>query len=155
MMTRARFLKNSVPRWRWRCCLFLPRGPPLLYEYQHRRYSVEAATATLVEPGVKEYEEYRRSLYGEITHKALLVDAVGTLLVPSQPMAQIYRKIGEKYGVKYSENEILDRYRWAYEQPWGRSRIREKQSRASFCATLKTLERTCPFLPSQAHQMHE
>ncbi|KAJ8465679.1 hypothetical protein OPV22_028231 [Ensete ventricosum] len=74
--------------------------------------------------GAIEYLEYRRSLYGEITHKALLVDAVGTLVVPSQPMAQIYRQIGEKYGVKYSENEILNRYRWAYEQPWGRSRLR-------------------------------
>lgn len=37
----------------------------------------------------KEYEEYRRSIYGEITHKALLVDAVGTLLEPAQPMAQV------------------------------------------------------------------
>ncbi|TQE05877.1 hypothetical protein C1H46_008560 [Malus baccata] len=66
--------------------------------------------------GVKDYEDYRRSLYGEITHKALLVDAVGTLV--------IYRKIGEKYGVEYSEAEILNRYRRAYEQPWGRSRLR-------------------------------
>jgi hypothetical protein len=39
--------------------------------------------------GLKDYEDYRRSLYGEITHKALLVDAAGTLLVPSQPMAQV------------------------------------------------------------------
>lgn len=37
----------------------------------------------------KEYLEYRRALYGEITHKALLVDAVGTLLVPSQPVARV------------------------------------------------------------------
>ncbi|EOY08995.1 hypothetical protein QUC31_010691 [Theobroma cacao] len=74
--------------------------------------------------GVKDYEDYRRSLYGEITHKALLVDAVGTLLAPSQPMAQIYREIGEKYGVEYSEIEILNRYRRAYAQPWGRSRLR-------------------------------
>ncbi|XP_060177399.1 uncharacterized protein LOC132607448 isoform X1 [Lycium barbarum] len=73
---------------------------------------------------VKEYEEYRRALYGGLTHKALLVDAVGTLVIPSQPMAQIYRQIGEKYGVDYSEAEILKRYRWAYEQPWGRSRLR-------------------------------
>ncbi|KAG5555898.1 hypothetical protein RHGRI_006523 [Rhododendron griersonianum] len=36
----------------------------------------------------------------------------------------IYRQIGEKYGVEYSEAEILNRYRWAYEQPWGRSRLR-------------------------------
>ena len=73
---------------------------------------------------VKDYADYRRSLYGDITHKALLVDAVGTLVVPSQPMAQIYREIGEKYGVEYSENEILNRYRRAYEKPWGRSRLR-------------------------------
>lgn len=72
----------------------------------------------------REYEQYRRAIYGEITHRALLVDAVGTLVVPAQPMAQIYRTIGEKYGVSYSEDEILYRYRWAYEQPWGRSRLR-------------------------------
>ncbi|XP_078170974.1 haloacid dehalogenase-like hydrolase (HAD) superfamily protein [Carex rostrata] len=73
---------------------------------------------------MREYEQYRRSIYGEITHRALLVDAVGTLVEPAQPMAQIYRTIGEKYGVSYSEDEILSRYRWAYEQPWGRSRLR-------------------------------
>lgn len=38
---------------------------------------------------VREYEDYRRNLYGGLTHKALLVDAVGTLVVPSQPMAQV------------------------------------------------------------------
>lgn len=37
---------------------------------------------------------------------------------------QIYREIGEKYGVEYSEDEILKRYRRAYEQPWVRSRLR-------------------------------
>ncbi|KAG6771196.1 hypothetical protein POTOM_022543 [Populus tomentosa] len=81
-------------------------------------YSTSASTA------VKDYEDYRKSLYGDISHRALLVDAVGTLVVPSQPMAQIYRQIGEKYGVEYSEDEILNRYRWAYGQPWGRSRLR-------------------------------
>ncbi|KAJ6831465.1 N-acylneuraminate-9-phosphatase isoform X1 [Iris pallida] len=84
-----------------------------------RRSSASASTEA-----AKEYEEYRRSLYGEVTHKAVLVDAVGTLVVPAQPMAQVYKTIGEKYGVEYSEEEILDRYRWAYEQPWGRSRLR-------------------------------
>jgi len=47
------------------------------------KYSTSAATV------VKDYEDYRKSLYGDITHKALLVDAVGTLVVPSQPMAQV------------------------------------------------------------------
>ena len=39
--------------------------------------------------GVKDYEDYRKSRYGDITHKAVLVDAVGTLVVPSQPMAEV------------------------------------------------------------------
>lgn len=39
--------------------------------------------------GFKDYYDYRRSLYGDITHKAVLVDAVGTLVVPAQPMAQV------------------------------------------------------------------
>ncbi|KAM0840169.1 hypothetical protein ACQ4PT_059803 [Festuca glaucescens] len=72
----------------------------------------------------REYYDYRKSIYGDVTHRALLVDAVGTLVVPAQPTAQVYKSIGEKYGVKYSEDEILMRYRWAYEQPWGRSRLR-------------------------------
>lgn len=73
---------------------------------------------------LKDYEDYRKSMYGGVTHKALLVDAVGTLLIPSQPMAQIYRQIGEKYGVEYTESEILNRYRKAYEKPWAHSRLR-------------------------------
>ncbi|KAG8063331.1 hypothetical protein GUJ93_ZPchr0003g18272 [Zizania palustris] len=72
----------------------------------------------------REYYDYRKSIYGGVTHRALLVDAVGTLVVPAQPTAQVYKSIGEKYGVKYSEEEILARYRRAYEQPWGRSRLR-------------------------------
>ncbi|KAL1548744.1 haloacid dehalogenase-like hydrolase domain-containing protein 3 [Salvia divinorum] len=84
----------------------------------------EAVDGSRIMGMVKDYEDYRRNLYGGFTHNALLVDAVGTLVVPAQPMAQIYRQIGEKYGVKCSECEILNRYRWAYEQPWGRSRLR-------------------------------
>ncbi|KAM0863352.1 hypothetical protein ACQ4PT_044651 [Festuca glaucescens] len=72
----------------------------------------------------REYYDYRKSIYGDVTHRALLVDAVGTLVVPAQPTAQVYKSIGEKYGVKFSEEEILMRYRWAYGQPWGRSRLR-------------------------------
>lgn len=51
--------------------------------------AVESRPVGLGVLGLKDYEDYRRSLYGEITHKALLVDAAGTLLVPSQPMAQV------------------------------------------------------------------
>nr|CAB3482674.1 unnamed protein product [Digitaria exilis] len=74
--------------------------------------------------GARDYYDYRRAIYGDITHKAILVDAAGTLLAPTEPMAQVYRTIGQKYGVEYSESEILMRYRRAYAQPWGRSRLR-------------------------------
>nr|XP_020173193.2 uncharacterized protein LOC109758739 [Aegilops tauschii subsp. strangulata] len=59
--------------------------------------------------GTREYYEYRRAIYGDITHKAILVDAAGTLLAPTEPMAQVYRTVGDKYGVKYSEDDILMR----------------------------------------------
>ncbi|TVU37410.1 hypothetical protein EJB05_10723 [Eragrostis curvula] len=84
-----------------------------------RRLGTAAAEAGPVMPagvarwepmGAREYYDYRRAIYGDITHKAILVDAAGTLLAPTEPMAQVYRTIGEKYGVEYSEDEILDRY---------------------------------------------
>ncbi|XBI62301.1 hypothetical protein VPH35_042945 [Triticum aestivum] len=59
--------------------------------------------------GAREYYDYRRAIYGDITHKAILVDAASTLLAPTEPMAHVYRTVGEKYGVKYSEDEILMR----------------------------------------------
>ena len=93
-------------------------------EFTRRMLSTSESSSATATAAAKDYEEYRRALYGGITHKALLVDAVGTLVVPAQPMAQIYKTIGEKYGVEYSEKEILDRYRWAYEKPWGRSSLR-------------------------------
>lgn len=43
--------------------------------------------------GLKDYENYRKTLHGGITHKALLVDAVGTLVIPSQPMAQVSLRV--------------------------------------------------------------
>ena len=39
--------------------------------------------------GAREYYDYRRAIYGDITHKAILVDAAGTLLAPTEPMAQV------------------------------------------------------------------
>lgn len=64
-----------------------------------RRFATAAGAAAEVEvngeggrwdlKATREYEQYRRSIYGEITHRALLVDAVGTLVEPAQPMAQV------------------------------------------------------------------
>ncbi len=56
--------------------------------------------------------------------KAVLVDAAGTLLIPSEPAAQVYLRYASKYGVTLSEQEVLHRFRKAYNTPWGRSHIR-------------------------------
>ncbi|KAI4386558.1 hypothetical protein MLD38_004484 [Melastoma candidum] len=127
-------IASASARWRNAApCVGVLRGVISCRDGDQRRWhsGAAAAAAAVIEGrgpemwGLKDYLDYRRSLYdGVLTHKALMVDAVGTLVLPSQPMAQIYREIGEKYGVEYSEDEILNRYRRAYEQPWGRSRLR-------------------------------
>lgn len=58
------------------------------------------------------------------TFKALLVDAAGTLLIPSEPAAEVYLRYGQKYGVNLSEEEILMRFRIAYGTPWADSSLR-------------------------------
>lgn len=54
----------------------------------------------------------------DFTYRALLVDAAGTLLVPSEPAAEVYLRYGSKYGVKLPASEILSRFRRAYNSPW-------------------------------------
>jgi len=56
--------------------------------------------------------------------RALLVDAAGTLLSPSEPAAEVYLRYGQKYGVRLSQQDILERYREAYATPWSESAIR-------------------------------
>lgn len=56
--------------------------------------------------------------------KALLVDAAGTLLIPSEPAAEVYLRYGRKHGVMLSEGEVLERFRKAYGTPWGDSSLR-------------------------------
>jgi hypothetical protein len=43
--------------------------------------------------------------------KALLIDAAGTLLIPSERCADVYLRYGKKYGCNLSEPEILRRFR--------------------------------------------
>lgn len=62
----------------------------------------------------REYYDYRKSIYGDVTHRALLVDAVGTLVVPAQPTAQvsaIFRSLPLQIRVfVFSRVETLPRY---------------------------------------------
>ncbi|WIA10592.1 hypothetical protein OEZ85_010775 [Tetradesmus obliquus] len=57
-------------------------------------------------------------------YKAVLVDAAGTLLVPSERTADVYLRYASKYGVDLSEQEVLQRFRSAYNTPWGQSPLR-------------------------------
>lgn len=58
------------------------------------------------------------------TFSAVLIDAAGTLIVPSEPAAAVYLRYALKHGVSMSESEVLQRYRRAYSRPWGASSIR-------------------------------
>lgn len=44
-------------------------------------------------------------------YKAVLVDAAGTLLLPSEKTTDVYLRYGSKYGVALSEQEVLSRFR--------------------------------------------
>lgn len=57
-------------------------------------------------------------------HNSLLLSLMRSDVCFLKRLFQVYRTIGQKYGVDYSEDEILMRYRLAYAQPWGRSRLR-------------------------------
>lgn len=57
-------------------------------------------------------------------YQALLVDAAGTLIYPSEPAARVYQRYAAKYGCTLSEGEILARYRRAYNAPFRHWRIR-------------------------------
>lgn len=54
----------------------------------------------------------------DFTYRALLVDAAGTLLIPSEPAAEVYLRYGAKYGVTLSAKEVLLRFRKSYNLPW-------------------------------------
>ncbi|EFN57693.1 hypothetical protein CHLNCDRAFT_11558, partial [Chlorella variabilis] len=56
--------------------------------------------------------------------KGLLVDAAGTLLLPSEPVAEVYLHHARKYGCTLSAEQVLDNFREAYNSPWGQSTIR-------------------------------
>lgn len=100
------------------------------WDHQHR---VPLRSSSPVEFGLfSDYEMYRRSINGGLAYKALLVDAAGTLIIPAQPAAKVYQDLGRKYGVEWSEKEILSRYRWAYAQPWCRSRLRYEDDARPF-----------------------
>ena len=43
--------------------------------------------------------------------RALLVDAAGTLVSPSEKAARVYQRFGRPFGVQLSEPEILHRFR--------------------------------------------
>ncbi|KAF8068398.1 kin-1 [Scenedesmus sp. PABB004] len=51
-------------------------------------------------------------------YKALLVDAAGTLLLPAERMTGVYLRYAQPYGCALSDDEVLQRFRRAYNTPW-------------------------------------
>lgn len=64
--------------------------------------------------------------------RALLVDAAGTLIYPSEPISQVYLEYARPYGCKKSEKEVLDNFRRAFATPWKRSLLRYEGDGRSF-----------------------
>lgn len=50
--------------------------------------------------------------------KALFLDAAGTFLIPSEGVADVYLRYGAPYGVTLTPQEVLSRFRSAYNDPW-------------------------------------
>jgi hypothetical protein len=65
------------------------RAPALFASLRRLGTSATERGARWELPAAREYYDYRKSIYGDVTHRALLVDAVGTLVVPAQPTAQV------------------------------------------------------------------
>eukprot|EP00887_Chlorella_sp_A99_P004694 scaffold4.g4694.t1 len=61
--------------------------------------------------------------------RGLLVDAAGTLLLPSEPAAEVYLRYAARYGCCLTADQILQRFRVAYNTPWPDSAIRRGQQR--------------------------
>lgn len=57
-------------------------------------------------------------------YEAVLIDAAGTLLSPSEPVAEVYLNYANKYGCKLTEDDILKGFRRAYNMPWTQSQLR-------------------------------
>lgn len=57
-------------------------------------------------------------------YRAVLVDAAGTILMPSEPVADVYLRYAAPYGCRLSGQEVLQRFRRAYNTPWEKSPLR-------------------------------
>lgn len=55
--------------------------------------------------------EWRSHSVRQDAYRGVLVDAAGTLLVPSEPAANVYLRYASPYNVKLSPDEVLYRYR--------------------------------------------
>ncbi|EIE20438.1 HAD-superfamily hydrolase [Coccomyxa subellipsoidea C-169] len=58
------------------------------------------------------------------TLRALLVDAAGTLISPSENVAELYLEYARNYGCNLSEREVLANFRRAFNTPWTRTLLK-------------------------------
>ncbi|GLC45896.1 hypothetical protein PLESTF_000709800 [Pleodorina starrii] len=57
-------------------------------------------------------------------YRAVLVDAAGTFLVPSEPVSSVYLRYARPHGCQLKDEEVLARFRRVYNMPWGESPLR-------------------------------
>ncbi|GIL63072.1 hypothetical protein Vafri_17046 [Volvox africanus] len=61
---------------------------------------------------------YVRPTEWRACYRAVLVDAAGTFLLPSEPVSTVYLRYASPYGCQLSDEEVLARFRRAYNLPW-------------------------------------
>ncbi|XBI44414.1 hypothetical protein VPH35_109049 [Triticum aestivum] len=67
--------------------------------------------------GAWEYYDYRRAIYDDITDKAILVDATGIILAPTESMAQVGLRPSPIYRSSNSCSSVCStRFCWPF--PW-------------------------------------
>ncbi|KAG2494248.1 hypothetical protein HYH03_007603 [Edaphochlamys debaryana] len=57
-------------------------------------------------------------------YRAVLVDAAGTFLIPSEPVSDVYLRYAKPAGCTLGHKEVLHRFRRAYNMPWSHSPLR-------------------------------
>jgi hypothetical protein len=69
-------------------------------------------------PSSSESQLIRDLSTGHHRPAALFLDAAGTFLIPSEPVADVYLRYGAPRGVTLDAQQVLQRFRSAYNDPW-------------------------------------
>src|SRR5262245_9689568 len=77
-----------------------------------RRRAVAQSTTMLVDRAGKSFRPQRAAMLSNV--RAVLFDAVGTVLYPNPPAATAYYEAGQRFGSRLSAAEVARRYAAAF-----------------------------------------